>query len=135
MSAAVRADAAMPLGVTRPAHPIGFTRPWAEMSIAEREAFQHEYTRHREGLGLPNWKNLDAERLRRILNSVADYIVENANFVEVVPRKVAPRSAPFKISGGNQMQDVAQYYAEIHGTRYYTYSTLGGRFVSAGQAH
>jgi hypothetical protein len=128
MSAAVKADAAKPLDVLPSRHPIGFKKSWSEMTEAERRAFQHAYDRHRQDLGLPNWRETAAEDLRRQFNAVVDYIRTNATSVDVKPM-------PVGIKGGGQAavsEQVAFYSVEINGQKFYQYSTLDGRFVSAG---
>jgi hypothetical protein len=135
MAAALRADAAVSLEVRPPLEKPGSHPPYSQMTQIEREAFQHSY-RHSEELGLPPWKGdvAKAEALQKRFNDVVAYIRANATSVVVRERMVAPRGGTFSIPGGYQMELVAEYQATIHGTRYYYYATLAGKFVSAGKA-
>jgi RHS repeat-associated protein len=128
MSTAVKADASKALDVLPSRHPIGFNKSWSQMTEAEQGAFQHAYSRHRAELGLPNWRLTEAEALRNQFNTVVNYIRANATSVVV-------RTVPVGVRGGQQAavgERVAFYTTEIHGTKYYQYSTLDGRFISAG---
>ncbi|MFS1523878.1 hypothetical protein ACL7TT_07160 [Microbulbifer sp. 2304DJ12-6] len=102
---------------------IGHTVPWADMTKAQRRAFQHSYSRHGTELGLPKWKQGNAEALRGQFNSVVGHIRETGTHL-------GTRIKPFN---GRSVR-VNYFESNIQGTKYYYYETMSGQFVSAGKA-
>jgi len=100
---------------------IGHATPWAEMSAAQRKAFQHSYSRHAAELGLPNWAQSRAGDLQRQFNSVVGHIRANGQM-----------SFTQRLHNGSKV-DVRHFSATIDGHSYYYYETLGGQFISAGR--
>ena len=107
-----------------------FPKTWGDMSRAEREAFQHEYSRHAKELGLPNWSQTNAEALRGQFNAKAAAIRDGAMY-SVVTR--APRGV--RGSGVPAVGTDVRMYVSSDGTSsYFYYETLdAGEFVSAGR--
>jgi hypothetical protein len=103
---------------------IGHSTPWAQMTAAQRRAFQHSYSRHAHELGLPSWSQRNAGTLQDQFNNVVGYIRNNGTKLTNTPTK------PFN---GNAVS-VNFYEATFHGTRYYYHETLSGIFISAGRA-
>jgi hypothetical protein len=103
---------------------IGHSTPWAQMTAAQRRAFQHSYSRHAQELGLPSWSQRNAGMLQDQFNTVVGYIRNNGAKLANPPKK------PFN---GNSVS-VNFYEATFHGNRYYYYETLSGIFISAGRA-
>lgn len=101
----------------------GHSTPWAQMSGAQRKAFQHSYSRHGAELGLPNWSQANAANLQTRFNSVVGHIRSNGTQVPGVRK-------PHNGVG----VDVNFFEATIHGTKYYYYETLDRIFISAGLA-
>ena len=118
-----------PYGLTSKCPP-AFPKTWDDMSPDERKAFQHTYSRHAGELGLPNFKQSNAEQHRQQFNNVAGYIKDNATSVQTVNKLVGIKGSGVPATS----QQVRFYEATFHGTRYYYYETLDGRFVSAGKA-
>ena len=121
--AAERADEASEAAegvVQKGGHPV----PWNEMTKAQRKAFQHSYSRHAEELGLPKWKQSNAEALRQQFNAVVGHIRANGTKLPPGTRK------PFN----GQMVEVNFYEALFDGNKYCYYETLDGTFISAGLA-
>ncbi len=116
----VKAEAA----VESAAAQIGHATPWAQMTAAQRKAFQHSYSRHAAELGLPPWSQKNAEALRSQFNNVAGHIRSNGTKIPNPPKK------PFN----GQSVDVNFYEGTFNGTKYYYYETLDGKFISAGKA-
>ncbi|MFN6103138.1 MAG: polymorphic toxin-type HINT domain-containing protein, partial [Planctomycetaceae bacterium] len=103
---------------------IGHATPWAQMTAAQRKAFQHSYSRHAQELGLPAWSQKNAEALRTQFNSIVGYILQSGTKISNPPKK------PFN----GQSVDIEFYEAWLNGTKYYYYETLDGIFISAGKA-
>lgn len=100
---------------------IGHPTAWNKMSKKERRAFQHSYTRHRKELGLPDWKEGQAEELRKKFNTVVEHIRKNG------ARTISKARGP-----DGKKVEVFYYTTHLHGKKYYYYETLSGRFISAG---
>jgi hypothetical protein len=107
-----------------------FPKSWNDMSRSEREAFQHEYSRHGKELGLPNWSQSNAEALRAQFNAKAAAI-RNGSMYSVVTR--APRGV--RGSGVAAVGTDVRMYVSSDGTSsFFYYETAdGGEFVSAGR--
>ena len=103
---------------------IGHTTPWDQMTKAQRKAFQHSYSRHASELGLPNWKQGNAEALRNQFNNIVGHVRNNGTKLPAGIKK------PFN----GQSVDVNFYEGVFNGTKYYYYETLDGIFISAGRA-
>ncbi len=101
----------------------GHTTPWAQMTDAQRKAFQHSYSRHAQELGLPQWSQKNAENLRQQFNNIVGYIRENGSQIPGIQK-------PFN----GQSVAVNFFEATFHGTKYYYYETLTGLFISAGRS-
>jgi hypothetical protein len=93
------------------------------MTVSQRKAFQHSYSRHAEELGLPNWSQKNAAALQRKFNNVVGHIRENGQITTGLRK-------PFN----GQSVEVRYWEATLHGERYYYYETLDGQFISAGLA-
>ena len=102
---------------------IGHTTPWGEMTKAQRRAFQHSYSRHADELGLPKWKQGNAEELRTQFNNVVGHIRETGTHLGTRMKPVNSQSAR-----------VNYYESNLQDTKYYYYETMSGKFVSAGKA-
>ncbi|WP_240220542.1 RHS repeat-associated core domain-containing protein [Rheinheimera hassiensis] len=102
---------------------IGHTVPWADMTKAQRKAFQHSYSRHGAELGLPKWQQGDAEALRQQFNNVVGHIRETGTNLGTMMK-------PFN----GKSTRVNYFESNLQGTKYYYYETMSGQFVSAGKA-
>ena len=96
--------------------------PWAEMTKAQRRAFQHSYSRHADELGLPKWAQGNAEELRTQFNNVVGHIRETGTYM-------GTKMKPFN----GQSTRVNYYESNLQGTKYYYYETQSGQFISAGK--
>ena len=94
------------------------------MSKAQREAFQHSYTRHGPELGLPNWRQKNAEALQNQFNNIVGHVRNNGTKLPPGIKK------PFN----GESVDVNFYEGVFNGIKYYYYETLNGIFISAGKA-
>ena len=103
---------------------IGHAVPWANMTRAQRSAFQHSYSRHGVELGLPMWKQRNAAVLQKQFNAVVSHIRKTSTYIGIKRKPVDGKSTKVKY-----------FESIIQGTKYYYYETLGGKFVSAGKAH
>ena len=100
---------------------IGHTISWANMTAAEKKAFQHSYSRHASEFGLPNWSAKNAESLRQQFNAAVGNVRKNGTFTGVVNK-------PY-----NSVSTKVNFYeANINGKNYYYYETLDGKFISSG---
>lgn len=104
---------------------VGHDTPWDQMTKKQRKAFQHSYNRHGTEMGLPNWKQSQAEQLRQQFNDVVNNILENGTQVPGQIRK------PWN----SQSVLVNFFEATIEGKKYYYYEDAAtGTFISAGLA-
>jgi hypothetical protein len=101
---------------------IGHAKPYNQMTVAERKAFQHSYGRHGAEFNLPNWSATQAESLRQKFNSAVGVVRENAQKVTLSTEKVKGVSTACRYF----------HYTDAAGIRWYYYETLAGDFVSAG---
>jgi len=102
---------------------IGHTAPWAEMTKAQRRAFQHSYSRHASELGLPKWAQGNADALRQHFNNVVGHIRSTGT-------NLGTRLKPFD----GKSTRVNYFESNLNGINYYYYETLSGQFISAGRA-
>ncbi|WP_143305306.1 RHS repeat-associated core domain-containing protein [Chitinophaga vietnamensis] len=102
---------------------VGHTTEWAQMTAAERKAFQHSYSRHAAELGLPNWRQTEAASMQRQFNKkVSEIRAAGANnFFHSYEL----------VNGRREM--VSRTEPVINGEHYYYYETLSGKFISAGR--
>ena len=100
---------------------IGHTTPWAEMSVAQRKAFQHSYSRHASEFGLPNWSQSKAAELQSAFNQAVGNVRSNATNI----------TTGYKLFNGQSVQ-VRIYESTINNKPYYYYETMDGQFISAG---
>jgi hypothetical protein len=104
---------------------IGHAKPWAEMTTAERRAFQHSYSRHGAELGLPDWAETRAPELQGQFNNVVGYVRQNGT---QLPGPI------YKPWNANTVK-VNYFEWEFRGTKYYYYEDAAtGTFISAGKA-
>ena len=102
---------------------IGHPVNWDAMSAQQRRAFQHSYTRHGSELGLPNWRQGNAEELRVLFNERVASLRSPESYIDV-------RRKPFN----GASVDVNYFKSIENGIRYYYYETLDGVFISAGES-
>lgn len=100
----------------------GHLTEFSTMTKAEKRAFQHSYSRHHKELGLPKWKESDAESLRAAFNDKVTEIREAGanNFFQSTELVKGQRVTV------NRTEPI------INGQQYYYYETQQGEFVSAG---
>jgi LysM domain len=113
------------LGVANSISPsIGHATPWAQMTIAQRKAFQHSYSRHAADFGLPNWKQSNVEDLQKQFNDAAAKIRNSGTQVA---------KPVFKPWNGKSVQ-VNYFESNINGENFYYYEDAAtGMFISAGK--
>lgn len=104
-----------------PAPNLGHATNWSEMSIAEKKAFQHSYSRHASDFDLPPWRESNAEQLKQEFNNAVISIKNNGTYI-------GEKLKPFN----SQSVKVNYYEAIINGKHYYYYERLDGKFISAG---
>ncbi|WPV63880.1 RHS repeat-associated core domain-containing protein [Chitinophaga sp. LS1] len=106
---------------------VGHTVPFAQMTAAEKEAFQHSYNRHEKELLLPVWKGsmLKASENQVFFNDAVSNIraagLEQGGFFR--SRELLD----------NVKIDVNRTEPVINGVKYFYYETLDGEFISAGR--
>ena len=101
----------------------GHTTEWSLMTSAEKRAFQHSYSRHADELGLPNWKESQAEQLRNLFNSRATEI-RNAGKNNFFNTQELVNGIPTTV---NRTEPI------INGQKYFYYETLDEKFISVGK--
>lgn len=102
---------------------VGHTVPWAEMTKAERRAFQHSYSRHAKEFDLPNWSQSQADINQELFNNAvtnvraagAEGFFNSRELINGVKTTV------------NRTEPI------INGQKYYYYETLQGKFISSGK--
>lgn len=101
----------------------GHLVPWEEMSAKQQKAFKHSYGKHKDELGLPNFRESKAGHYQEIFN---------ARVTEI--RTAGTKQGFFKTSEwvNGKMTPVYRSNPIINGVRYYYYETSNGQFVSAG---
>ncbi|WP_395854823.1 RHS repeat domain-containing protein [Cystobacter fuscus] len=106
-----------------------FSKPWSQMTNAERKAFQHAYSRHGADFNLPNWSQSKAEQLRQQFNQAVEGVRTRAQSAFITKK-------PFGVKGSGKTGDskymIFLRHTDGSGTSYYYYETLMGRFVSSG---
>ena len=108
-----------------PTPKIGHTTPWAQMTAAQKKAFQHSYSRHGKELGLPNWNQKNAADLQKQFNNVVGHIRQNGTQLP----------GPIKKPWNGNSVEVNFFEAKFHGATYYYYEDAAtGAFISAGKA-
>jgi hypothetical protein len=110
----------------------GHATPWADMTAAERKAFQHSYSRHAAELGLPNWAQSKAPELQAQFNTRVAEIRLKAQKVTIAQKPYGEKGS----GAAGASTTVRNFeYTDPSGTRWYYFERLSdGRFISAGKA-